>query len=204
MTHPQDSPSAAPAFEPSTLDADPCLTNLIPQGPAPGDARPRWDDWFMMLAEVVSWRSPDPSTKHGCVLVGAGREVLSVGYNAPPRGCYDSQIPNVRPDKYLYYAHSEENAIANAARAGIRVEGATAYVTGRSCTQPCFRMLINAGVSRLVQGPRGSACVDEEVEAAKRLMLKNRWTPFYVEDYPHDPRAMLLERLGASPATEAT
>ena len=33
--------------------------------------RPSWDEYFMALAEQISRRSPDPSTRHGCVLVDA-------------------------------------------------------------------------------------------------------------------------------------
>jgi len=47
-------------------------------------------------------------------------------------------------------AHAEENAIVNAARMGIKVKGATLYV---SCAIPCFKCIIkiiNAGISELV------------------------------------------------------
>ncbi|MHC4992639.1 MAG: hypothetical protein ACYTGC_16840 [Planctomycetota bacterium] len=41
--------------------------------------RPTWDQYFLALAEQVSTRSPDPNTKHGCVLVAPDRRVISTG-----------------------------------------------------------------------------------------------------------------------------
>ena len=49
-------------------------------------SRPTWDEYFLAIVEVVSTRSPDPHTKHGCVLVDAGKRVLSTGYNGPVSG----------------------------------------------------------------------------------------------------------------------
>ena len=41
--------------------------------------RPSWDEYFLTLAEQVSTRSPDPNTRHGCVLVSADNRVVSTG-----------------------------------------------------------------------------------------------------------------------------
>ncbi|MFN7337838.1 MAG: cell division protein DedD, partial [bacterium] len=45
--------------------------------------RPSWDEYFLSIAEMVSRRSPDPNTKHGCVIVDSGKRILSTGYNGP-------------------------------------------------------------------------------------------------------------------------
>jgi deoxycytidylate deaminase len=47
------------------------------------EQRPSWDEYFLALAEQISRRSPDPSTRHGCVLVDADNRVISTGYNGP-------------------------------------------------------------------------------------------------------------------------
>jgi dCMP deaminase len=143
--------------------------------------RPSWDEYLMTMALLTASRSIDPSTKHGCVIVDDERTILSMGYNSPPRGCIDSMIPTSRPDKYAFFVHSEEAAIANAARTGTPLRGATAYVTGTPCSA-CLRMLINAGIKALVLGPIGSHCVDKATEEAMEVMLFGR-TDFTVRYY---------------------
>jgi dCMP deaminase len=132
--------------------------------------KPTWDEWFMSLAFVVSRRSIDTSTKHGTVVVGEDHEILSVGYNSPPRGCYDPSIPTERPDKYPYFIHSEENSILNAARTGTSLKGSTFYVTGHPCHR-CFRGMVNVGAKEVVYGPTNSGCVtDEDLEVIDNMM----------------------------------
>ncbi len=117
------------------------------------DPRPDWDSWFMTLAFIVSQRSLDKHTKHGCVVVDEeSHSILSVGYNSPPRGCIDSEMPLERPGKYLVMEHSESNAITNAARCGIPLKGSIFYVTGPPC-HDCFRKIINVGAVNIVHGP---------------------------------------------------
>lgn len=131
--------------------------------PAP---RPTWDEYFLAMAEQISTRSPDPHTRHGCVLVDAGKRVLSTGYNGPVSGLPHALVPTERPDKYDWYIHAEDNAVAFA-RCDLR--GATAYVTGTPCAA-CFRRLLQVGVRRIVQGPRHSACLsDREIRACRSM-----------------------------------
>ena len=128
--------------------------------------RPSWDAYFLGIAEVVSTRSPDPHTKHGCVLVDAGKRVLSTGYNGPVSGLPNELVPTERPDKYDWTIHAEDNAVAFA-RCDLR--GATAYVTGTPCAA-CFRRLLQVGVRRIVQGTRESACLtDREIAACRKM-----------------------------------
>ena len=130
------------------------------------EGRPNWDQYFLGIAEQVSRRSPDPNTKHGCVLVDAGRRVLSTGYNGPVSGLPHDLIRFERPDKYDWFIHAEDNAVAFA-RCDLR--GATAYITGTPCVA-CFRRLLQVGVRRIVQGERQSACLtDRERDACLRM-----------------------------------
>jgi len=139
----------------------------------PDQNRPEWDDYLSTLALVVSSRSLDPDTKHGCVIVDEEHTILSTGYNSPPRGSNDTIIPLSRPQKYLYFSHAEEAAVANAARNGVALKGSTAYITGHPCT-PCLRMLLNSGVKEIVVGGIGSACVSPDVENAAKILLQGR------------------------------
>ena len=128
--------------------------------------RPTWDEYFLAMAEQVSTRSPDPNTKHGCVLVDAGKRVLSTGYNGPVAGLPHELVPTERPDKYDWYIHAEDNAVIFA-RCDLR--GATAYITGTPCA-PCFRRLVQVGIKRIVHGGRQSACLSDREIAACRAM----------------------------------
>jgi dCMP deaminase len=142
------------------------MSESIPQS-APA-ARPSWDQYFLALAEQVSRRSPDPNTKHGCVIVDGDKRVISTGYNGPVAGLPNAMVPLTRPEKYLWFIHAEDNAVAFA-RGDMR--GACAYVTGRPCAA-CFRRLLQVGVRRIVYAGRESACISPEEMQACTLMAQ--------------------------------
>ena len=128
--------------------------------------RPSWDEYFMAIAEQVSRRSPDAHTKHGCVLIDRDHRLISSGYNGPVAGMPNTMVPLTRPEKYNWFIHAEDNAVAFA-RCDLR--GATAYVTGPPCAA-CFRRLLQVGVTRIVYGDRQSACItDVEWDACKKM-----------------------------------
>lgn len=135
--------------------------------------RPEWDDWFMSLCFVVSQKSLDPHTKHGAIVIDADKTILSIGYNSPPRGCVDADIPLTRPEKYRFMEHSESNAINNAARTGTSLKGSTFYVTGHPCEE-CLRKIINVGAKKVIYGPIGSSCIVNESWDAIHTMLRGQ------------------------------
>lgn len=110
----------------------------------------KWDTYFTLMADLVSHKSKDPSTKVGCVIVGPDNEILSTGYNGLPRGANDN-LPerNERPEKYQWYEHAERNAIYNAARIGVSLKGCRAYLTHMPCMD-CARGLVQSGVVEVV------------------------------------------------------
>jgi dCMP deaminase len=112
-----------------------------------------WDKKFMELAIHVSSWSKDRSTKVGAVIVDEhSKSVLAMGYNGFPRGCDDDQdCRHERPAKYLWTEHAERNAIYNAARNGVRLDGATIYIPLCSCVD-CTRAIIQSGIKRVVIG----------------------------------------------------
>ena len=128
----------------------------------------KWTKRFLdMAAHVAEW-SKDPSTRVGAVAVDPdSRAVLSTGYNGLPRGVEDHCSRMQRPGKYLWTAHAEENLVAHAARHTLR--GATVYVTHLCCAN-CTRMLINAGVARIVCGPGLTNMDYEHFEVARQMM----------------------------------
>jgi len=113
-----------------------------------------WDHYFIKLAELVSTKSKDPSTKVGVVIVGAGNEILTTGFNGFPRKIDESVDTRwERPVKYDWIVHAEANAIANAARTGVKLEGSRLYMNflPSPCTG-CTGLLIQAGIQSIT-GP---------------------------------------------------
>ncbi len=111
-----------------------------------------WDEYFMAIAEKVATRSTCDRKHVGCVLV-RDKMILSTGYNGSIRGldhCDDAG--HLMEDGHcVRTVHAEANAIVQSARNGVRIEGASCYVTASPCWA-CFRMLANAGVSRICFG----------------------------------------------------
>ncbi len=114
--------------------------------------RPCKDLYFMNLCFDVNLRSIDKSSKCGCIAISEDGGFLSSGYNNPVRGSDDKNIPQTRPDKYLFFEHSERNAIFNAARHGINLNNCIFYITGFPCFD-CLRGMIQVGAKKLVYGP---------------------------------------------------
>lgn len=110
-----------------------------------------WNEYFFKMADLVSEKSKDESTKVGCVIVGPEHEVRSTGYNGIPRNVNDTQEKperHERPEKYYWYEHAERNAIYNAARNGIPLNDCTMYVTMYPCAD-CARGIIQSGIKTL-------------------------------------------------------
>ncbi len=108
----------------------------------------RWDLKFMGLARHIAGWSKDQSRGVGCVIVGPYNEVRTTGYNGFPRGIDDSvEARHQRPAKYSWTEHSERNAIFNAARTGVRVEGCRLYVTTLYPCVDCARAIVQSGIA---------------------------------------------------------
>lgn len=128
--------------------------------------RPNWTDYFLGLAKVISQRSHDIHTQHGCVITDQSNRILGVGYNGFPRGLDDSKLPTNRPDKYPWMVHSERNALSNCV---VRPDNGIAYVTGQCCND-CTIALWQEGVKTIYMiNDHGTHLFDEE--AQKRFDL---------------------------------
>lgn len=107
-----------------------------------------WDDYFLGLAQYVSTKSKDPSTKCGAVLVRADRSIASTGYNGFPRKMPDhTRWYNDRVEKYARVVHAEINALLTLAE---RASGMTLYLWPLLTCDKCAILLIQAGVIRIV------------------------------------------------------
>jgi dCMP deaminase len=114
--------------------------------------RASWDEYFMAIARVVSTRSTCDRKHVGAVIV-RDRMILTTGYNGSIRGLAhcDDDGHMMEDGHCVRTVHAESNAIVQAARNGVRLEGGDIYVTASPCFG-CFKSIANAGLSRIVYG----------------------------------------------------
>ena len=103
----------------------------------------------MGFAEQAAKKSHDQETKVGAALVDIeSGAIKAIGYNGFVRGAKDKELPKVRPGKYKYMVHAEQNLIANCARMGISMKGCELYCTLSPCTS-CMRLLFQCGIKKV-------------------------------------------------------
>ena len=121
----------------------------------------KWDKRFIELAKVVgTWSSCyQENRKIGAVIV-KDRRIMTTGYNGAPTGvksCVERgeclrrklNIASGTHHELCYATHAEQNALVQAAKLGVSVDGATLYCTHQPCTI-CTKLIINAGIKRVV------------------------------------------------------
>jgi dCMP deaminase len=116
------------------------------------EARVSWDQYFMNIAREVATRSTC-SRKHVGALIVRDKVILSTGYNGSVRGLpHCDEVGHMLEDGHCVRTiHAEANAVIQAATHGVRIEGAGIYVTASPCWS-CFKMIANAGLTRIVYG----------------------------------------------------
>ncbi|MCD8284517.1 MAG: dCMP deaminase family protein [Opitutae bacterium] len=111
--------------------------------------RPSWDSYFMAVALLVSSRSACGRLHVGCVVVSSGKHpnrLVAAGYNGFLPGAPHSSC--VRDGHEQATVHAEQNAIADAAKRGVSVMGATAYITHFPCIN-CAKILASSGIGQI-------------------------------------------------------
>ena len=121
----------------------------------------KWDFRFIQMAEVVgSWSSCYQENRQVGAVIVKDKRILATGYNGAPSGiesCKEKgeclrkklNIPSGTRHEVCYAVHAEQNAICQAAKLGLSVDGATIYVTHQPCSI-CTKLIINAGIKRVV------------------------------------------------------
>ena len=121
--------------------------------------RPSWDEYFIGMIDIVGSRGTCDRGRSGAILV-KDKRILATGYVGSPIGlphCDEvghdmhtiTQEDGTVSRHCLRTAHAELNVIANAARFGVAVDGATIYCKMVPC-YTCAKTIINAGIKRLV------------------------------------------------------
>ena len=125
------------------------LTHAVGDLVADCHGRPGWDDYFMATALLLSTRSNCGRLHVGCVLVSQGEHrnrVIAAGYNGFIAGAPHNS--KVRDGHEQATVHAEQNAITDAARRGVSIFGAVAYVTHYPCLQ-CAKLLASSGIAMI-------------------------------------------------------
>jgi dCMP deaminase len=104
-----------------------------------------WQTYFAELSRLVSKRSPCGRLHVGCVLV-KDKRIIATGYNGFLPGAPHTSI--VRHNHEQATIHAEQNCIADCAKRGVCVEGASAYITHYPCIH-CYKILVGSGVREI-------------------------------------------------------
>lgn len=120
--------------------------------------RPNWDEYFIGITKLVAQRSTCLRRKVGAIIVKEKR-ILTTGYNGAPTGlkhcvevgCIRQQmnVPSGQRHELCRGLHAEQNAIIQAAVAGVSIKGSTLYCTTFPCSV-CAKMLINAQIKEII------------------------------------------------------
>jgi len=121
--------------------------------------RPSWDEYFMEIAGTVAKRATCDRGRSGCVIV-RDKQILVTGYVGSPRGLpHCDEVGHLmkkvnHEDGHVTQhcvrtVHAEQNAICQAARLGISLQGATLYCRMTPC-RTCAMLIINCGIVRVV------------------------------------------------------
>lgn len=121
----------------------------------------KWDKRFIDMAQLVStWSSCFQTNRQVGAVIVKNKRVMTTGYNGAASGIKSCKergsclrrelnIPSGTRHEICYATHAEQNAIIQAAKLGVCIDGATLYCTHQPCVI-CAKMIINSGIKRIV------------------------------------------------------
>lgn len=153
--------------------------------------RPSWDEYFMEVMEAISKRATCDRGKSGCVIV-KNKQILVTGYVGSPMGlphCDDvgHQFKKMLnedgsiSEHCVRTVHAEQNAICQAAKLGVPIDGATVYCRMTPC-RTCAMLLINCGIKRVVCERKYHAGAESE-EMFKKVGIDLEYVYDEVQQY---------------------
>jgi len=153
--------------------------------------RPSWDDYFMEVMEAISKRATCDRGKSGCVIV-RDKQILVTGYVGSPKGLDHCDEVGHQFKKMLNEdgsvsehcvrtVHAEQNAVCQAAKLGISIDGATVYCRMTPC-RTCAMILINCGIKRVMCERKYHAGVESE-EMFKKVGIELEYKYDEVQQY---------------------
>ncbi|MGV8168890.1 MAG: deoxycytidylate deaminase [Candidatus Nanoarchaeia archaeon] len=121
--------------------------------------RPSWDEYFMEVSETVAKRATCDRGRSGCV-IAKNKQILATGYVGSAIGMPHCDDVGHQLKKTVHEdgsesmhcvrtIHAEQNAICQAAKLGVPIEGATLYCKMTPC-RVCAMLIINSGIKKVV------------------------------------------------------
>jgi len=121
--------------------------------------RPSWDEYFMGIAQAVAKRATCDRGRSGCA-IARDKQILVTGYVGSPKGlphCDEvghqmkttTHEDGHQTQHCVRTTHAEQNAICQAAKLGIAIDGATLYCKMTPCPV-CAKLIINSGIKKVV------------------------------------------------------
>ena len=121
--------------------------------------RPTWDEYFMEVARTIAKRATCDRGRSGCV-IARDKQLLVTGYVGSPVGLTHCDDVGHLMKKVIHdddsisqhcmrTVHAEQNAICQAAKLGVALDGATVYCKMTPC-RTCAMLIINCGIKRVV------------------------------------------------------
>ena len=158
--------------------------------------RPSWDDYFLGLMEEVGKRATCNRGKSGCVIV-RDRRIVATGYVGTPPGfphCDEAghlmkQVMDedgTLRQHCVRTIHAEQNAICQAARYGIALDGAWLYCKMEPC-RTCALLIVSVGIKRVV-ALRQYHAGQESREILRQAGVELETREAQVESYPEEPK----------------
>ncbi len=128
-----------------------------------GYTRPSWDEYFMEMVTMVGKRATCDRGRSGCVIVKDKRLVATGYVGSPPSLPHCDEIGHLmktvidddgtQRKHCVRTIHAEQNAICQAARHGIPLEGTTLYCEMEPC-RVCAMLIVSVGIARVVARKR--------------------------------------------------
>jgi dCMP deaminase len=132
--------------DPASANEDAAILEQLENLTRSWTQRPSWDAYFMATALLMASRSSCERLNVGCVIVSGGSQknrIVAAGYNGFLPGA--PHTSRVREGHEQATVHAEQNAISDAARRGVSLDGATVYITHFPCIN-CAKILAAAGI----------------------------------------------------------
>lgn len=104
---------------------------------------------FIPVVEAIAALSKNPKRTVGAVIFTQDLSIVATGYNDLSKGIPHLSLLYKQPDKAMYMAHAEENAIAQAAKLGHATLGCIMLTTGLQPCATCARLIVQAGIAEL-------------------------------------------------------
>jgi dCMP deaminase len=133
--------------------------------------RPTWDEYFIEVMDASSKRATCGRGRSGCV-IARDHQMLVTGYVGSPVGLPHCDEVGHQMKKVIHEddtvtehcvrtVHAEQNAICQAAKRGVSLDGATLYCRMTPC-RVCCMLIINCGITRVVCQRKYHAGIESE------------------------------------------